>query len=840
MLTGDHIPVYLLCERFARGGTVLDMFPPDLAGARALLDAAERVVVVSEKRHPDPPAPDGPQPTVLLSSPEKPPLAHASFALVLINLTSAACGAELVDSRIRAARRLIHPAGLLAVRIPNRKAPAVVPAPAVEAPDFLDFERLLRRHFPHVALFAEEPLHGSVLSPLGRRAGREAPLFDDRMLPDGGDVPTGFVGLCSPRYQRVDDATIARLPFSDLAERVRLRLERLEGTLDVVRRESQAHRREAESLRENSRALQERLSSNDELQHRAQQLESRLSELESELRRREERLDESERRHEGLEEERAELERKLHEARRDNRRLERKVEEADRMRQMATGEREDTEQERAELLERLREARAEAKAKQRRIDDLVEQLAGSESELATLQQEASRQRRELVAARERCRALELEAQDAEDADSRAAAAEADRDRLRAQAIADRERLEQSIERERRLRVEAESRRDASLADLEAAEGQIAELRQRAEQASRLEEQVEDLQRKLAEADSALVEAEEWAVEAQGARREISGLEQRIGELVEEAERGGELERRAEELEKQIQSAAASALEYRREAERLRPEAHSAESVRQRARTAEAQLSDLKGQREELRAELSEVRARAERLESDLGTAMDALADSEEGAEMTAQSAADRIRAMMEENRQLREESEAELLRVSKDLEVELRWANAQLEAREGELWQLREEAIRLRAQMAASAAAADKEGEEPALKRSLAEQEEVIVKLREQIDALRERCESQEKSLAVRKKNLRILAALLKRERENRQEPRPDGEEAPTSFQRTAARSPLDLDALIADTGSDTQEDLDELDEFGDVDEAIDTLRMERPDGDPDPDRGTG
>jgi len=48
-------------------------------------------------------------------------------------------------------------------------------------------------------MFAQQPLFGATLSPLGRRPSGEAPLLDDRMLPEDGETPDFFLGLCATR-----------------------------------------------------------------------------------------------------------------------------------------------------------------------------------------------------------------------------------------------------------------------------------------------------------------------------------------------------------------------------------------------------------------------------------------------------------------------------------------------------------------------------------------------------------------------------------------------------------------------------------------------------------------
>jgi len=96
---------------------------------------------------------------------------------------------------------------------------------------------------------------------------------------------------------------------------------------------------------------------------------------------------------------------------------------------------------------------------------------------------------------------------------------------------------------------------------------------------------------------------------------------------------------------------------------------------------------------------------------------------------------------------LANEKESELLKVSDDLEKELRHAVAEVEARHGEIWELKEEILRLRAQIAASAAAAEQNGKSGDLHRALADQEALIVKLTVERDSLREKCRKLKRKL---------------------------------------------------------------------------------------------
>jgi SAM-dependent methyltransferase len=179
----------------------------------------------------------------------------------------------------------------------------------------------------------------------------------------------------------------------------------------------------------------------------------------------------------------------------------------------------------------------------------------------------------------------------------------------------------------------------------------------------------------------------------------------------------------------------------------------------------AQLSDEKHHHEQARQAMQAAEQRATNLEADLRNAMASLAANEGDAELKASEIVHHLRREIE---RLKEENETELMCVREDLETELRHAFRQLEARQSEIWELREEVLRLQAQSVASAAASRQEGVNPALQHSLLEQETLIHSLTEEREKLRTLVENQKQSLEIRKKNLRILAALLKRERQTR------------------------------------------------------------------------
>jgi chromosome segregation ATPase len=225
------------------------------------------------------------------------------------------------------------------------------------------------------------------------------------------------------------------------------------------------------------------------------------------------------------------------------------------------------------------------------------------------------------------------------------------------------------------------------------------------------------------------------------------------------------------------------------------------------------VQELESETAALRGHYEEAIRRVAQLESEFQTAMEALAEVEEDSQIDTPEAADRIRSMRAEIRRLRAENETELLRVREDLEAELRTVNAQLEARQGEIWELTEEVVRLRALTAASAAAADREGEEETYQRNLAEQETRIDQLTEERSDLKERCEQLSRSLEQRKKNIKILAELFKRERQHRLESEPPPPAGDGGEPRSLITMELNIKQLLEEAGADVTDDLDLFDE---------------------------
>lgn len=861
-----HVPPYLLCEKLADGAAVVDLFPPDEDGSR-FLARSTRFMFVVQRTLSDHSAEASKGITRLLATPLDLPLARGSFDLVMALFRPK--DRQSLEEVIRSSRTLVNPSGVVAVMIPNRDSALQDPSRHSEdLPDFLEFERGLRRHFPHVTLYAQLPLYGAVLSPLGRRQSSEGPLLDDRLVPEGGETPTHFLALCSLRYRKMDDTTIAQLPFQVMSDRFRQRIERLEGAVTVIRKESDSRGQEIDGLRskleENARQLE---IAEAEAREKAG-LSAELAAVRDKLAHRERLLAEMEESQKKHAEELNEKISSYHEATREIRKLEQQLADSERVKDLSRRDREESEADRQNLLTQLHDLQNELKGKQRDLDDKVEQVAGVEAELAALHKEASKQRRELLSNREQVRKLTLQIQDIENSRGNNSDLENELDRFRGHAAAERERLEKRADEEHRLLLEAIAEKEAARREAQAMEVRLKEvelsstsaearIQQLKDQLGRLSTGSRDTEKKKEELSEELrqlqraneqlgimvqeksdeLERQAHVVELLTARtrdaesRNIELLE-RAGALEDalaEAERKasylktrtGNLEDNQRSMDAKLESALQSAgelqgladareIEYAKaqshashleaqlltleseleeEVERsttleeklaaainriedlnhrvgaLQPDASASKNARQRAMTAEAAVSDLENVTEHMREELLDARTQVRRLEEDLSNAMAALASKEEGTESLLHDSSERIRVMKAEMLRMKEESEAELMKVTEDMELELRHANSMLEARHGELWELREEVVRLRAQGAASIAAAQRDGRNVNLQKHLDEQEDLIQRLKDERNELRSNLEKQERSLDVRKKNLKILAALLRKER---------------------------------------------------------------------------
>ena len=841
MDTGSHIVPYLFCERFAQGGRVIDLLPPGEQGA-AFLARGARLTVVVQMAVADHSGDDNGKIARLVAGPSNLPIVGGSFDLVLVTAPGKIGSGGEIEQLVKSARSLINPSGIIAITIPNRDAVGLDTRSHSNFPDFLEFERNLRRHFPHVMLFSQQPLHGATLTPIGRRPSRDGPVLDDRMIPEGGEVPSHFLAVCSPKFQRVDDTIIAQLPFQTLADRVLTRVEKLEGTVSLVRQESDTRLREIASLNQRISQLTDQLAKTEldgrDLTDRVKQ----LSKLEDEVTRRRTMLEDLEVASERQASEHNRNLDELHTANSRIRMLEKQIEDARRIDELALREREDNEAERQKLVKDLHEAQAGLKTKQREMDDVVEQLAGIETDLAAFHKEAGKQRRELLSAREQIRRLDLKIGVAADTEADISSLEAEMDRIREHASMERKRLEHRIDEEHQQMLEEMSKRNEAILETRNMQTQLREVSENLGKA--VQEKADEIERQahtIALLSSRANEAEESAASSQTKLAELHSALKESEIKISEMESANE---RAESLANSLEEAHKQTEVLEKQIGALRPEASSSRTARQRAIVAETAVSELENlyqnlnaKNAELEEDLAESKKQVLELNNDITSALESLAESEEGADIRATDLGKLISEMKSELVRLREENETELLLVREDLETELRHTNSLLESRQGEIWELREEVVRSQAQVAATAASTSKEGTATDFQRTLVEQETLINEISAERDRLRKENEKKNHSLENRKKNLKILAALLRRERarnlgsipaeDSRLEGARDDDE--TMTRKSLVTRELDIAALIAEAGGKITGDM--ADDLKDDDAENDdepTLKLKR------------
>ncbi|MCP4677018.1 MAG: hypothetical protein GY854_16185 [Deltaproteobacteria bacterium] len=562
---GAHIPAYLFCEQFASEELVLDVMPPDEQGALLLARTARAVTVVqtsiSDHAH------EASEEIQRVTATQADlPFLGGSFGLVLFFAREEHALPGNVDAFLRSARTLVGQKGLIALTIPNRDAKTFEGKRNTKLLGFFELERALRRHFPHVTIFAERPLHGATLTPLGRRGTPEAPLLEDRLLPDGGETPSHFLALCAPRYRRVDDSMIAQLPYELLVDKIRDRLEQLAGKMDVAMAESGTRLREIERLEKVTEKLKEENSEAEILKREKTSLLARLAEADRQLHLRDERLAEVEVSYDSRASRLAEIEQQIHDSNRKLRQAEQRAQEVEQRLTLAFKEREEAEKEQERALAAHRTAHAESKTKQREVDDVREQMAGLEAELAAMHEESARLRREGLSARERATRLELELKEIESKQTETSSLEAELSRMRSLTASERERLEQRVADEHaRLLEEVNSRAT--------------------------------VEQKAAELENQLNEA---LADAEAAKRRNEAIEEKMSRLQKERDF---LERDRREAERASDEMARIA---RERSDELKQQKHQIDLLNQQASQAEIRVKSLSEQLEEMHTGLEET------------------------------------------------------------------------------------------------------------------------------------------------------------------------------------------------------------------------------------------
>ncbi len=564
---GAHIPAYLFCEQFATEELVLDVMPPDERGARLLAQTARSVTVtqtsISDHAH------EAKEEIHRITATQTDlPFLSGSFGLILFFAREEYALPGNIDAFLRSARTLVGQKGLIALTIPNRDAKTFEGKRNAKLLGFFELERALRRHFPHVTIFAERPLHGATLTPLGRRGAPEAPLLDDRLLPDGGETPSHFLALCAPRYRKVDDSMIAQLPYELLIDSLREKLEQFAGKMDVAMAESGTRLREIERLEKVTEKLKEESSEADILRREKTALLTRLDEADRQLRLRDERLAEVEVSYDSRSSRLAEIEQQIHDSNRKLRLAEQRAGEVEQRLNLALKEREDAEKEQERALVAHRTLRAESKTKQREVDDVREQMAGLEAELAAMHEESARLRREGLAARERATRLELEVKEIESKQTETSSLEAELLRMRSLTASERERLEQRVADEHaRLLEEVKSR-------------------------SAAEQKTAELEKDLGEAVAA----------TETAKRRNESIEEKMTRLREERDFLDRDRREAERASNEM------ALLARERSDELKQHKHQVDLLTQQASQAEIRVKSLTEQLEEMHSGLEETEA----------------------------------------------------------------------------------------------------------------------------------------------------------------------------------------------------------------------------------------
>ncbi len=905
---GFHIPAYLFCEQFIEQKKVLDVFPADEQGTSLLAKSARSVTVVQPDNLTRTKA-DEKNVREVIASVDAIPFSKECFDLIFCFASGKLAEPEQIESFLGSARASIDQQGLVALSIPNKEAKGFEKNRSGELPSFFNLERSLRRHFPHVTIFGQRPLHGAVLAPFGKKGATGAPLLDDRLLPEGGEAPSHFFALCALRYHKVDDTTIAMLPYDMLADHIGERLQHFEAQLEVARGESEIRARETKRLEALVSKIEEKANQAEIIKHEKELISKRLAETERQVALRDELLTKTEEALESQSEKVTNFEQRMHEEKRKTRQAEQLVAEIERKHQNAQTEREEAEREREETFTTLRNLTVENKAKQRELDTATEEVAGLEVELSTIRSDVARHRRETFEERERANELKTEIAEFQERQLEIGSLEAEIDRQRTLYANERERFEKRLAEEHKHLLEEMNTRGAAEDKLSELEKRFGEALNSKENSEKQNQNSQDYLARLKEELSALEqEQREYRQKNDAVERKLHDRTEELALLQHRLElqsnRTGEAEKRSAELSSQIEklqnslheteSQLAESLDSSKRAavisQRLTAaiEKHQElendlaardESVvfaiekqavtEQRLANNENELAASVAMRERLEADLASSIQTQERLEEELAKRTGQLNEAlekqkqiddslvgrdekisetlDKHQEMTRQlaeqqyslnealkknkalesevqttakltdsdsdmvkklkielekirnSAKSKLKELSELERKLRqsdkkiaeiqlelkdskkertaeekamrglvEETERELLKVSGDLEVELRTAKSSLDASNNQIWELRDEVTRLSAHFAATAAANESEGTSSDVKAMLTEQEVQIAKLTAEKEELEKTAEKQRKHLEIRKQNLKLVAEQLKKERKKR------------------------------------------------------------------------
>ncbi|MBN2801994.1 MAG: hypothetical protein JXR91_02750 [Deltaproteobacteria bacterium] len=882
MNQGSHIPSYLLCERFAQNSSVAALYPPDERGAGFLQNIAKQIIIV-QKQSSDHRPTAGESFLRITAAHNSIPFKPGSFDVVLtFNFDFENENFNFL-TEIKNTKKLINSTGIALFFIPNKENLTVDVKLKNNIPDFLEFEQSLRRAFPHIITFAQHPLYGATLSPIGRRFKENAPLLDDRMLSADDEMPDFFVGICSDRFHKFDDTVIAQLPFKPLLDSFLQDSEKNLGVISLLQREKKLKEQRIDDLLINISKMELKLNENDTFEQEKTALENRVSYLVQQIAKREQNALNAEKHTEKQSLKIIELENSISLSKRDIVRLEQQIDMVEESKRRILLEKDDCYNEIEQARNKLRESSTELKQRLRQIDEYVEIIASKENESDLFNSEILKLRSEISRLKEENSLLSIKDSQNSQNDAVVKTLEAELERARNLTLNEKNRLEKMIEQEHerlllvidekeasrqevhRLNLEikqlqlliddSNAQKDTSAENIKSFEERIASLHEinrdlnnansdkaikleeisqlaenRADEIKRIEHAVTllksksdeaekrstALQNRVLELDRALIDAETRSAHYDTLVEKLTTLEEKnqlsqnriieleralssaensvIGaqlssdnlsqikehyaeaqkeiiklqnELSDAANRNMELEvksLRFEQLEVRYKAAFDQIDMLQREIEALRVKATEYNSLKRDLGNVQNLYKEAEADLDSNKKELERANDKIKKMEKDLESAMEALAKIEEGADSKIHSAASTIKTLQDEITALKQETETELIKVKEDLETELKISYDQLEQSKQEIWELKEEIVRLQAQTAATAAAAANEGVNEEFQSTLLEQESIILELQEDKNHLRREAEKLNKSLALRKSNMKILATLLKKE----------------------------------------------------------------------------
>jgi len=806
------MPAYLFFGEMIAEGDVVDIFPQDPAGPVYLSESGSRVYSVL----PDTGAAAGGFPNPVYSSSEL-PFAKNSVDLVVSTTLFYVVEKQSRERLLKEIRRMVSADGVVALVLPNRQKAGIFYSTPDDCPDYWDFERMMRRHFPHITILSQKPLAGAVLEPMGRSSVPDLAL-NDSLLASDPEEPSHYIAVCSSRYRRINEQLMARLPFSSLEDSVAGDLESMRSALEIARREAAVHSREIPKLRSRAEQLEKRLMDEEERNRELLEIRNKSEITFHRLEVAEKALGRADARTKELETDLADKQRDFLESQSNIRRLNRELGDLTVAFEKSKTEGEQLENERLRMHETVSELQSRIKTLQRKIDDSTEQLAGIETDREEYHKRMNLAAGELRDERERRlkaehRMVLLE----EERDFGKKALEENIEKLRGyikerdDAVEARKQTQEkldhfmeeiekgkgaSIEEAESLRViiaglndEIENlKKAAAAAREETAQKESALIEAREENRSR-EGEIERLKQELEDSGSKLAEALDNLKKSE---QDLAGSEQEIESMKQELEGSGSmLEDTSDDLEKARQKIRETEKELSDALEELEKSRQMNSQLQDAMSGLDEKVSERDGRIAEMEKNVSDLRQavresdeethwrnkaeEAQKEISSLNKELETLRETSEwdssmkpdGAELkeAPDELASKVRDLESEVDRLKKENEVGLLAVREDVETELRLVRTELDTRDSELWEAREEIIRLRAQLAATVDDAEHRGEVVPHQKAIEEQEKVIHSLTEERNGLIKLAEKTERSLARRKSHIKKLIAILKHER---------------------------------------------------------------------------